>query len=212
MRRSSRITLLLGLLLAVVAFVGILAIQRPAATPTATPVSTTTPTVFAAVDIPLGTRVTKEMLRQADLPNSQRTATSFSDASLVIGKVVRRSVYKDAQLTSADFASSGTVSDTLEVPAGLRAMAVQVDQVTGVGNVIKAGDYVDVVVGISGADVPVYTNDQNKGGTITDVADFLNNTTVKLLIQGSQVLGVLLPPHLPTATAPTASEIGRAHV
>ena len=27
----------------------------------------------------------EEMLRQADLPNSQRTATSFSDASLVIG-------------------------------------------------------------------------------------------------------------------------------
>lgn len=190
-------------MLAVVAFVGILLTLRQPASPSTTPtISTSTPTVFAAVDIPLGTRVTKDMVRQTDTPNNERASTAFQSTSLVIGKVIRRSVVKDAQLTSADFASTGAVADGLEVPAGLRAMSVQVDQVTGVGTVIKAGDYVDVVVGITGEKVPVYTNDQNKAGSITDQGDFLNNTTVKLLIQGVQVMGVLLPP---AATGPAAS-------
>lgn len=206
MRRSSRITLLLGLLLAVVAFVGILLTLRQPATPSNTPtVSTSTPTVFAAADIPLGTRVTKDMVRQADLANNQRSAAAYQDVSLVIGHVIRRSVVKDAQLTTADFTSTGTVSENLEVPAGLRAMSVQVDQVTGVGTIIRAGDYVDVVVGITGDKIPVYTNDQNKAGTVTDQGDFLNNTTVKVLIQGVQVLGVLLPPSNATGAAATTA-------
>ena len=40
--------------------------------------------------------------------------------------------------------------DNIVVPAGFVAMAVQVDQVTGVGTIIKAGDYVDMVTGITG--------------------------------------------------------------
>ncbi len=206
MRRSSRITLLLGVVLAAVAFVGILVIQRPASEPATTPaVSITSPTVFAAVDIPLGTRITKEMLRQSETNNAERAANAYQSTSLVIGKVIRRAVVKDTQLTTADFVSTGQISDSLDVPAGLRAMAVQVDQVSGVGTIIKAGDYVDVVVGITGDKMPVYTNDQNRSGSVTDEGDFLNNTTVKVLIEGVQVLGTLLPPAAAGAQAPAES-------
>jgi len=63
-----------------------------------------------------------------------------------------------------------------------------------VGTIIRAGDFVDVVAGFTGEKFPVYTNDQNRGGTLTDGSDPLNNTSVKVLIQGIQVLGTLLPP------------------
>ncbi len=206
MRRSSRITLLLGFVLAAVAFVGILVIQRPGSEPATTPaVSITSPTVFAAVDIPLGTRITKGMLRQTDTNNGERAANAYQSTSLVIGKVIRRAVVKDTQLTTADFVATGQISDSLDVPAGLRAMAVQVDQVSGVGTIIKAGDYVDVVVGITGDKMPVYTNDQNRSGSVTNEGDFLNNTTVKVLIEGVQVLGTLLPPAAAGAQAPAES-------
>ena len=52
-----------------------------------------------------------------------------------------------AQIVQADFAASSSVID-VSVPPTKRAIAVQVDQVTGVGTVIKTGDYVDMVVGI----------------------------------------------------------------
>ncbi|MEM5433629.1 SAF domain-containing protein, partial [Cupriavidus oxalaticus] len=91
MRRSSRIVLMLGVFFALVAFVGILVLSRPQSTPTPE-VSTTTPTVYAAVDIPLGTRVTAVMLRQQDTNNAERAATAFQSTSLVIGKIIRQSV------------------------------------------------------------------------------------------------------------------------
>ena len=88
-------------------------------------------------------------------------------------------------------------------------MAVQVDQVTGVGTVIKAGDYVDMVTGITGLDkVPLVVSPTSRptnatprpNATPPPRAGFIpeplpyNSTTVKTLIQGVQVLGTLLPP------------------
>ena len=82
-------------------------------------------------------------------------------------------------------------------------MAVQVDQVTGVGTVIKTGDYVDMVVGLTGDKFPVVT--VNPADDSVTVVSGLNSTSVKLLLQGMQVLGTLLPPAArpprPTTTA-----------
>jgi len=193
LRRSSRIVLLIGVFLAVVAFAGIVVLSRPAA-PVATPnpAAQTTPTVFAAVDIPLGSKVTSAMVTQKETRNAERSPTAFQSTSLVIGKVIRRSVVKDAQLTAADFASTGTLGDTVETPAGLRAMAVQIDQVSGVGTIIKTGDYVDVVIGLTGEKFPVYTVDNSGEVSLTPAGP--NPTSVKVLVQGLQVLGTLLPP------------------
>ena len=44
---------------------------------------------------------------------------------------------------------------TSRFPPGFVAIAVQVDQVTGVGTVIKTGDYVDLVMGVTGDKFPV---------------------------------------------------------
>jgi Flp pilus assembly protein CpaB len=66
-----------------------------------------------------------------------------------------------------------------------------------VGTVIKTGDYVDMVVGFTADKVPVVIS--KPVGPDTNIPDWgvvsgLNNTSVKLLIQGMQVLGTLLPP------------------
>ena len=45
----------------------------------------------------------------------------------------------------------------IDCPLTLRCMAVQVDQVSGVGTVIKTGDYVDMVVGLTADKFPVIT-------------------------------------------------------
>ena len=84
---------------------------------------------------------------------------------------------------------------------GLRAMAVQVDQASGVGTLINVGDRVDMVIGLTGADkFPVVTVDPVTSA-LTPVTG-LSSTSTKLILQNMQVIGTLSPP------APTPSSGG----
>ena len=147
MKRSNRLVLLIGVFLAVIAFIAV--IVWGGGTRTQEPTITTQKTVVAAVDIPLGVKVTADMVTNKDLLPEQRSTTAFGDPSQVVGRIVRQPVVSGAQLTAETFgeATSGTIGD-IEVPPTKRAITVQVDQVTGVGTTIKPGDYVDMVVGI----------------------------------------------------------------
>ena len=203
MKRSNRLVLLVGIFLAVVAFVGIAILlsggpnrgQNPAASAV-----TKLPTVIAAQDIPLGVVIKPEMVKVEDRDvGTSRKAGAFGDAGQVIGLPARRKITAEAQLEAADFSDIGVVT-RLDVPPTKLAMAIQVDQVSGVGTLIKTGDYVDMIVGLTGDKFPVVTlNPTDK--SITVVAG-LNSTSVKLLLSGMQVLGTLLPP--PPAAAEAA--------
>jgi len=201
LKRSNRLILLIGVFLAVVAFVGIaLVLNQQPTTPT-TAIPTKLPTVIATQDIPLGTRVTDAMLRVDTVDVDARKTSAFQDKGQVIGQIARRPITTGAQVEQADFSTAATGCSQVDVPAKGTAgnefvgMAVQVDQVSGVGTLINAGDYVDMVVGFTGDKFPVVTlNPQDQSIT---VVSGLNGTSVKLLLQGMQVLCRQLPP--PTA-------------
>ena len=194
MKRSNRLILLVGLFLAVVAFVGVFLLlsgnggggdgvgnQNPSELPT----------VFAIKDIPLGTTVTADMVETKNFPVTQRLADAFGDTSQVVGEIARKDIPIGAQLTPTDFSASG-VTTSINCPPTQRCIAVQVDQVTGVGTLIQPGDWVDAVVGFTADKFPVVTINPNDD-TIVPVAG-INATSVKLLLQGLQVVGTLLPP------------------
>ena len=194
MKRSNRLVLLVGVFLAVIAFVGIALIlgQPKTPEPGTGGVPTTLPTVKAVKDIPLGETITADMVNVETLNVDARKTTAFQDPSQVIGEIARRKITTGAQLEAADFSTSTTGCGTIDVPTGLRAMAVQVDQVSGVGTIINSGDFVDMVVGVTGDKFPVVTIDP-KTDQITTVPG-LNATSVKMLIEGMQVLCRQLPP------------------
>ena len=93
-------------------------------------------------------------------------------------------------------------------------MAVQVDQVTGVGTLIQTGDHVDVIVGFGGSTagapaVPAsLDNIDPKTGLITPVSA-LGGSSVKMVVQSSKVVGTLLPPP-PAAAANSGAAAGNA--
>jgi Flp pilus assembly protein CpaB len=193
LKRSNRLVLLVGVFLAIVAFIAII-LLRPG-TPTTGPeqVPTTADTVIATQDIPLGAKITADMVTTEKKELTARSAGAFGAESQVLGKTVRQNVVTGAEITADTFGetSQGQIID-IDVPAGRRAITVQVDQVTGVGTTIKTGDYVDMVVLFPPEQFPVITaNPQDN--TFTVVAG-LNGTSTKLLLQGMQVLGTLLPP------------------
>lgn len=194
MKRSNRLVLLVGVFLAIVAFIGILLISQGNGGGSGQPeVVTELPTVIAKADIPLGSRIKADQVEVLVKPIAGRDADAFGDTSQVIGKIVRENVVAGAAITSKTLTggAAGQILD-IDVPPTLRAITVQVDQVTGVGTVIKTGDFVDMVVGFTGDKFPVITlNAQDDTFT---VVSGLNSTSVKALLQGMQVLGTLLPP------------------
>ncbi len=198
MKRSNRLVLLIGVFLAVIAFVGIaLLLSQPKTdNGAANGVPTELSTVIAKQDIALGTRVTADMVTEQTLKVEQRNAGAFESSSQVIGQIARQPITTGAQLTADDFSTSTTGCATIDVPAGQRAIAVQVDQVSGVGTVINTGDYVDMLVGFTGDKFPVVT--VNPQDDSISVVSGLNGTSVKLLLDGLQVLCRQLPP--PTTT------------
>ncbi|MEO8557307.1 MAG: Flp pilus assembly protein CpaB [Actinomycetota bacterium] len=192
MRRTSRLVLLLGVFLAALVFVVILLGSNPGG-PAATPVATAPtelPTVVAAADIPLGTVVTQEMLGTKTLAVTLREANVYGDLSQAVGKTTRTALVAGAQVHSSDFQNRAV---PLTVPAGRRAMAITVNQLTGVGNLLDVGDTVDLVISLRGDAFPVVQvlND----GSVTVVSG-INPLSIKLplLLQDVQIIGVINPP------------------
>jgi Flp pilus assembly protein CpaB len=200
--------LLVGVVLAAVAFVAIVFLfsSSPQDGTGSNKPPTELATVVANVDIPLGTQVRNDMLKIQQVAIDNRAADAIGDPTQVVGQVARANIVAGAQLTKAMFATTGAAAPPGPLLAkGLRAQSVQVDQVTGVGTLINVGDRVDAVVGFGGggcgASFPVVTVDPTTD-TVTPVAG-LSSITVKLLLQGMQVVGTLLPPV--QATEPNAS-------
>jgi pilus assembly protein CpaB len=206
LKRSNRLVLLIGVFLAVIAFVLIIVMlsgNKPTNGPGASP--TVVNTVVAAKDIPLGATLTAEMLKVEPLKTTERKANAFENPGLIIGQVIRRKVVSGAQLDRADFIDD---ANSIQVGPGQRAIAIQVDSITGVGTLIKTGDFVDLVLGVTGEKFPVVTlNPQDDSIT---VVQGLNSTTVKLLIEGLQVIGTIRPPTSASNNTNNAAPSGSA--
>jgi Flp pilus assembly protein CpaB len=201
LKRSNRLVLLIGALLAVVAFVGIVLLLGQPSTggggggqPTP---ATTVHVVKAKVAIPAGTIVTQDMLdATGELPIGA-AQNAFQDPGLVISKTIRKDAQPGTILTFDYFIDTGQTSNVTDgLPLGLRAMAVQVDQVTGVGTLIHTGDKVDLIIGLKIQTTVFDPTDKTKT-KILKVGD--PAPSVKMIIQNLRVLGTLLPP--PTAQA-----------
>ena len=209
MRRTSRLVLLLGIFLAALTFVVVLFLgnnNQPSTGqtgPSAPP--TQLPTVVAAADIPLGTVVTADMLASRTIAVPSRETNVLGDVSEGVGKTTRTNIITGAQVHSTDFQNRAV---QITVPAGKRAFPVQVNELTGVLNLLDVGDTVDLVISLRGDAFPVVQ--VLADGSVTVVSG-INPLSIKLplLLQDVQIIGVLdAPAPAPAegqAAAPAAS-------
>jgi Flp pilus assembly protein CpaB len=191
--------LIFGVVLAVVSFVVVLAFGTSNQPPPAAD-DPDVSVVVAAQKLMLGTAITPEMLGTTTRPESEAENT-YRYPEDVVGLVIRRSVAQGAALTSDDFQTSTTVPDLVaSIQPGLRAMAVPLNKVDSVGMLLQAGDFVDVVMTIADTDLlnPVVTPNELPTGVGGDspvpyvlLDDYMNNTTVKVVVQNVQVLAAL---------------------
>ena len=205
MRRTSRLVLLLGIFLAALTFIVVLLVSQSGPGPTTGPTGpsappTQLPVVVALADIPLGTVVTADMLTKQTIAVGNIETNALGDVSQAIGKTTRTNIITGQQVHATDFQNRAI---PLTVPAGKRAFPVQINELTGVLNLLDVGDNVDLLISLRGDAFPVVQ--VLADGSITVVSG-INPLSVKLplLLQDIQIIGVLEAP----APAPAEGQAG----
>jgi pilus assembly protein CpaB len=103
--------------------------------------------VVAAMDIPLGSKLTPQMLATIEWPSGSVPSGAFEDTKILHDRVIKTSIQRGEAILNARLAPVGTQGGLSAVIAqGKRAMTVRVNDVVGVAGFALPGNYVDVMV------------------------------------------------------------------
>jgi pilus assembly protein CpaB len=186
-KRSNRLVILVGVLLAVLAFVAIVILlnSRPEA-PSADDEPATATVLVARSDIEIGDVVSPSMVTTREVPLDAVQAGALLDESQLADRTALFALPRGAQLTESLFGgqAAGTVDIESQLLPGEKAFALQFDPVTGLNFLLQQGDHVDVILTIDFA-----------SGTIVGSPHLRANDTeivrtVKAVLQNKRVLYV----------------------
>jgi Flp pilus assembly protein CpaB len=195
-KRSNRLVILVGVLLAVLAFVAIVILlnQRQEETPEA---EVTQTVLVATEDIDIGEEVTPNKVEAREIPPDAAQGTPLTDPSAVSGQPAVFPVPEGSQVTGEAIGIGNRLA--VNIPAllnpGEKAVTFQVDRVTGVDFLVKPGDTIDIVMSQSitvlqeTADSAANT-DETAPARFEAVTGLENQRTVKAILQDKRVLYV----------------------
>ncbi len=186
------LALVAGLVAAVIVFVVVSESGGDDSTPAAA--GGTVPALVASQSISAGTRITEDMVKVVEVPESLVVSGVYDSADLVVGEVSTVAIGSGEQITRQkigllvpDQGLSGVV------PVGMRAVSVEVDEVTAVGGNLLPGDHVDIVATIRIERAPGLAEDEY----------ILRSATI---LQDVEVLSVAQEAQKPAAQAVTTED------
>jgi Flp pilus assembly protein CpaB len=197
-KRSNRLVILVGVLLAVLAFVGIVILLNQDGGPGQPPV-TTVAVVVAREAIEIGDPVLPENAEIKQVPADGVEQTRIADPSLLTGTPASVPIAAQEQITREKAGMVGGAVSNVEarLEAGEKAIAFQVDRVTGLDFLIVPGDRIDIVVAqevtpIQQTADSVAEQEQNPDAPARyeAVTGLSNVRTVKTILQDRRVLYV----------------------
>lgn len=112
--------------------------------------SDTVPVVVAASDLTFGTKLEREQLMLAQFPKSSVPRGTYSVLDSVIGQTSKVFLVQGEPVLRSKLSSVGGGLSVMVRPS-MRAISLQIDQVTGVSGFVLPGDRVDVLVTIDNA-------------------------------------------------------------
>jgi pilus assembly protein CpaB len=101
--------------------------------------------VVADVELPVGAEIRAENLRVVEWPATSRPEGVFREPVELAGKVVSARIVRFEPILAQKLAGSEGGGLSALLPAGMRAVAVRVDDVVGVAGFVHPGDSVDVI-------------------------------------------------------------------
>ena len=191
MKRSNRLVILVGVLLAVLAFVGIVVLLGQPKEETAK--KQTVDVLVAKQDIAIGDSVTPDLVEVKAVEPAAVSGTRIADPSQLSGAPALFPVAKGAQVSqeAVGLGTTSSVCIALCLEPGEKAIAFQVERVTGLDFLIQTGDHIDILFR---GEVQVLqpTADSATTGTprFEPITGLENAPTVKTLLQNKRVLYV----------------------
>ncbi|MEJ7575686.1 MAG: Flp pilus assembly protein CpaB [Pyrinomonadaceae bacterium] len=102
--------------------------------------------VVAKFAIPLGTKITAELLTTTPIPQGSMPEGAFNSMEKVVGRIAITNIGVREPITDSKLAMEGAAGGLQAViPEGYRAMTVKVDDVVGISGFLQPGSFVDVV-------------------------------------------------------------------
>jgi pilus assembly protein CpaB len=117
--------------------------------------------VIAARDIVAHIPIKADMVTTVMRPGDAIEPDSIGDPTNVIGRIAAVSVPAGGSISSSKITTVAAQTLVMRVPRGMRAVAIPLDRVKGVGNLVQPGDHVDVI-----AVTPPRANSLPKAATI----------------------------------------------
>ncbi len=198
-RRALILSLAFGLLSAFLIYRLLANTQTKVETPV------TVPVLVAKQDIPVRTVVTASMLMIKQVPVSLRLPNAFTDTKTAVGEIVRTPVSAGEQLLIPQLAANPKeIGFSGQVPAGLRAVSINVSDAVTSGNLLQPGDTVDVIAIFQRIDAGALDG----SFLVKDGTDKARRLVTTTLVQDVKVLAVAqayddLPGQSPTKGAAT---------
>lgn len=126
--------------------------------------------VVASRDLAIGEQLTTEDLSLVDMPQELVPAGVFTDVEALVGETLRKSLSAKMPLLGNMIGPGAGLQGM--IPEGYRAMAVKIDEYSGVAGLLQPGNFVDVV-----GTVEVKYGNSNKKTTISKLV--LQNVEVR---------------------------------
>jgi pilus assembly protein CpaB len=101
--------------------------------------------VVAREAIAAGTAIDARLIQRLSVPRKYRQPQTFPTVEEVAGRVAVVPIAAGAQIGGGMLADAGAEALSFEVPRGRRAVAITVSDDTGVGGLIRPGNFVDIV-------------------------------------------------------------------
>ena len=197
MKRSNRLVILVGVLLAVLAFVAIVILLNQQAPDAETPEAVEVTVLVANQDIAIGDPVTPDIVSEVQIPPEAEQQVALRSVTQVAGQPALFPIPEGSQVTAqAVGLDEGPVIDIAAMlEPGEKAVTFQVDRVTGVDFLVKRGDTIDIVLSqqisvLQETADSAANEDPEAPARFETVTGLDNQRTVKAVLQDKRVLYV----------------------
>jgi pilus assembly protein CpaB len=131
--------------------------------------------LVAAETIPPRTLIEKRMIKELQVPDSSIFKNYINDTSKIVGKYTKETISKDEGFYTDKLLDNNKNELSLKIDKNHRAISINVTGESGVSDLLKPGDYVDIVAYIA----------EKKNGQIVVRPDL-----AKIVLQNIELLAV----------------------
>ena len=147
MKNTGKKLILISFMFAVISSMVIFIYLKPLKTPST---SVKERTILVATEtIPPRTVIDKKMIKEIQVPDNEIFGDYIKESSNIVGKFTKENIIKDEGFHKDKLINNLDNELSLKIEGNNRGISINVNGSTGVSDLIKQGDFVDVIVNLS---------------------------------------------------------------